>query len=329
MRTLTIVAFISLTFAAALVAGCTGNTVSSDAANTLPKIPFGASSAGAPSVTRLLHLPALIALDLTTGKLEYWHVQAGSSGSPQAISPSLGISQGDGLVGNGHVVDVANYSPPEVVVYNVLTGAQKILPDPYGAPLDIAVGTKGSLYVLHIASVTVFSAPGFKTAKLSCQYVDSSVAIATDNENDIFIDGYGPNGFMGVVEYPAGSGTCAKLHLRPAKGYLAGVGVDPKTDDLIVVDDPDFCAGGLEGRMLVYTKPYGPKTATFHNLKSNYCAGNIRLDAKSANIFVSDATISDGAPIVDQLTYPSSHPVASYSGGYFGGFTTIPNTLPN
>ena len=150
---------------------------------------------------------------------------------------------------------------------------------------------------MNLSSVAVFKAGSSQPAELTCSYINIGEAIAVDNESDVFVDGYGPNGFMGVVEYAAGSQNCTKLHLRPQHGYVGGVGVDPKTDDLIVVDDPDLCAGGLEGRMIIYPKPYEPHTSHRHDLGATYCAGAFRLNSTSSLIFVSDATVSGGVPV--------------------------------
>jgi hypothetical protein len=125
-----------------------------------------------------------------------------------------------------------------------------------------------------------------------------------------------------------------KPHLRATLGYIAGVGVDPKTDDLIVVDDPGQCAGGNNGRMVIYPKPYEQHTSIVRELSATYCSGTFRLDAGSTHIFYSDATVSDGFPIIDQARYPSAKFEGQYWLGYsqsnsFSGMTTIPNRLPN
>jgi hypothetical protein len=130
-------------------------------------------------------------------------------------------------------------------------------------------------------------------------------AIAVNNEGDVFVNGYGSGSFVGVIEYPA--------------------------DDLIVVDNPDFCAGGYEGIMLIYPRPYRASNFTGQNLNAEYCAGKFRLDARSKHIYFGDATFS-GFPFIDSRTYPDAQGGGPYSGGYslyLGGFTTIPNTLPN
>ena len=82
--------------------------------------------------------------------------------------------------------------------------------------------------------MAVFKAGSSQPTELTCPFITAGVAIAVDNESDVFVNGYGPGRFMGVVKYPAGSTTCKRLHLRKERGYAGGVGIDPKTDDLIV-----------------------------------------------------------------------------------------------
>jgi hypothetical protein len=277
-----------------------------------------------------IQTPALISMDLTTGALVYWPIANGPSDKPITFTKPLGFYNGYAMAGKGKTVIVANSNPPEIVKYDVKTKKQATLNDNYGEPYDVAVGKDGKIYAMQIASVTVFS--GSNQTELQCPYVSTAEAIAVDNEGDVFVNGYGSSGFMGVVEYPAGSGKCEKLHLRAEMGYIGGVGVDPKTDDLIVVDDPDLCAGGYEGRMLIYPKPYRPRTSRQRILGASYCSGTFRLDATSRHIYVSDSTVSAGFPLIDVFTYPKGVSQGVYSTGYSaytGGFTTVPNTLPN
>lgn len=275
--------------------------------------------------------PALITLNTLNGELEYWPIQPGGGAStpPQAISGPLGIYSGYGMAANGNVVIIANYSPAEVVTYDVKTKAENTLPDPYGGPLDVAVDKSGTIYAMDNAYVAVYKAGSSQPSRLSCpQLLNQNVAVAVDNETNVYVDGYGPR-FNGVVEFRKGSQTCR----RAARGYIGGVGVNPRTDALIVVDDPNLCAGGLEGRMIIYPKPYLERNSRRRNLNATYCAGTFRLDATSSIILVSDATVSAGFPLIDQRSYPSAKNEGRYGGygssGYFGGFTTIPNTLPN
>ena len=65
--------------------------------------------------------PALIAFDYYSDALEYWPIAPNGGSQPQQLSASLGIANGYGLAANGNVVAIANYSPAEVVTYNVKT----------------------------------------------------------------------------------------------------------------------------------------------------------------------------------------------------------------
>jgi hypothetical protein len=282
-----------------------------------------------------LKTPALIAVDTTTGGLVYWPTNKGPNDHPITLTGSLGLYEGYAMAADGDTVIVANYSPAEIVTYNVKTKATTTLPDSYGGPLDVAVDKQGTIYAMNFSNVKVFPSGSSSGAyEVSCAYMQTPEAIAVDNEGDIYINGYELGNSMGVVEIPAGSSgsKCVKLRLRPEHGYVAGVGIDPKTDDLTVVDNPDLCAGGLEGRMVVYPKPYSGRTARRHDLGASYCAGTFRLDATSKHIYVSDATVSAGYLLIDVHSYPRGRGAGVYGTGYgdtTGGFTTIPNTLPN
>jgi len=279
--------------------------------------------------------PALISFDFDTDALESWPITRSGGDQPHDISAPLGIGNVYGLVANKDVVAIANYSPAEIVTYNVRTARQKTLPDPYGGPVDVAIDKHGTLYALNLANVAVFKPGSSNPSELTCQYLNDGIAIAVDSEGDVFVNGYGPSGFMGVIEYPVGSQTCVKPHLRAERGYAAGVGVDPRTDDLIVIDDPDLCAGGIEGRMIIYPKHYEQRTSRRRVLEATYCSGTFRLDATSKLIFVEDATVSAGFPLIEESTYPGGRFLGTYQSspsgysGSFGGITTIPNTLPN
>lgn len=279
-----------------------------------------------------LHQPALISINTLTSELIYWPTDHGPSQHPITFTQPLGTYGGNSMAGNGSTVVIANYSPPEILTYDVNTKATMTLSDPYGSPYDVAVGTDGSIYAMNAASVTVFPPDPSNPQELTCSYITQAESIAVDNEGDVFVDGYGKNNPSGIVEFPAGTSACKSLKLRPWRGYIGGIGIDPKTDDLIVVDNPGTCAGGLEGRMLIYPKPYSKNNAKRANLHAQYCAGGFRLDATSTHIYVSDATVSAGSPLIDVRSYPAGKGNGNYGSDYTiytGGFTTIPNTLPN
>jgi hypothetical protein len=310
-----------------LLAGCGGNANPALVTNAGNEAP---AEALRPAFTQ----PALIAFDTENGSLAYWPIRHDGGRTLTSITGALGIHDGYALAANGSVVVIGNYDPAVVLTYNVKTKAKTTMGDPYGGPLDVAVGKDGTIYAMNIASVAVYRHGSGTPSQLTCADVNIAEAIAVNNEGDVFVDGYGPGSFQGVVEYPSGSTKCTVPHLRPSQGYIAGVGIDPKTDDLIVIDDPDLCAGGLEGRMVIYPKPYERRNSFRHDLQATYCSGTFRLDSGSKHIFYSDATVSDAFPLIDQARYPSGkyegqYENGYYSGGNFAGFTTIPNALPN
>lgn len=285
-----------------------------------------------PAISRL-KTPALITFDLATGGLAYFKLQPGGSKTLTPFTSSLGISTANALAADGDVVIIASYSPAGIATYNVKTKVKKSMSETFGQPYDVAVDKHGNIYAMNKASVAVYKSGSSKPTKLTCSNITTSEAIAVDNEGDVFVDGFGPAYFQGVIEYPVGQ-NCMKPPLRKPLGYPAGVAVDPKTDDLIVIDDPGLCAGGNNGRMVIYPKPYEQRTSTVHNLRTTYCAGTFRLDASSTHILYMDSTVSAGVPIIDQALYPSAKFEGRYWRGYFSsnsfsGMTTIPNRLPN
>jgi hypothetical protein len=324
--------FIALCAGAALAAGCAVSSTGS----SVPS-PLGPSSnsvfSGVNAAQDALKTPALIAVN-ANGALESWPIRPGGGTHPQILSNPL--AQAFGMVANGHVVAIANEHPSGVVVYNVTTKNKRTLPDPYGVAVDIAIGKNAALYVLNFASpanVAMYPAGSSQPKKLVCNVLGNGQAIAVDNEGDIFINGYGRDNATGVFEIPNGPNgpqpnKCAALHLQAEPGYVAGLALDPKTDDLIVLDDPDLCAGGVEGRMTIYPKPYRANTGHSHDLGAN-CAGGIRLDATSSLVFVGDQDVSGSYTFVLQRSYPNGRDMGTYFGNSPGSFTTIPNTLPN
>jgi len=153
----------------------------------------------------------------------------------------------------------------------------------------------------------------------------------------VFVNGVFPSDRIGVVEYPAGSSKCSKLPLKvKEEGYPVGLGVDPKTDDLIV-EDWVGCAGGDEGRITVYDRPYGLQVVAKHFLHAS-CPSGFRLDATSSKILVLDSldgvradhrVHGCGIAWVDQRSYPEARGHTTYTEGCARAVTTIPNTLPN
>lgn len=291
----------------------------------------GASPAGARAT---LKTPAVIAVDYDTDRLLYWPMSKRGRATPTYLSRRLHI-KADAMVADGDIVTIASYDPAELLSYDVTTKATSTVPDPYGQPIDVAIGKTGTFYALDENNVAVFP-PGSPSYELSCGYISAGTAIAVDNEGDVFVDGYGRHNPKGVVEYLAGSSECVKLPLKvKQQGSRVGLGIDPKTDNLIV-EDYVGCAGGDEGRITVYERPYGPKVVAQHFLHAS-CPGLFRLDATSTRMLIVD-TFSGvraarvhacGILWVDQRSYPKARGRSTYAGGCARAVTTIPNTLPN
>jgi len=315
--------------AAVITASCAANP----SQNPLGALPGGASTRNIdqPSLSE----PLLVTINSRTGFLEAWPLQRGGGRDPQRISGPLGVGGGESMVANGHVVAVTSGFPPEVVLYDLDTKTETVLADPLGTPVDIAIDKNADLFVINAGptyNVGMYKAGSSNEKKLVCAPLSVPQEIAVDNEGDIFLNGFG-NGPQGVAEIPSGPHgpepqNCAVLNLNSEPGYTAGLAVDPKTDDLIVLDDPDECAGGDEGRMTIYRKPYKPSTARVRVLGGN-CAGGLRLNADSTAVFYGDQDVSGSFTFIRQKSYPMGGAMGTYHGGDSGGFTTIPNTLPN
>ena len=327
----------------------TGTASAAAMTHAVPVLP-SRSAAGAPS-HGALNQPALIAVDSATATLEYWAVQRGGSKKPQQLpgsaSPLFGLCGYASLVADGVMVIAAGRNlctgiSNSVLFYNVKTNTTRSLPDPYGIPSDIAIGRNSSLYVLNginaLSNVAYYPQGSGQPKELVCKKLQASFYIAADNEGDIFVQGIDTKNRNSVVEIPAGPGGpqsdhCTRLPLLD-EGYADanGVAVDPKTDDLITVEDTGQCAPSIPV-MSIYPKPYSHrsvKTTTLHN-RAFCTSGPIRLNADSTIIFYHDEDLSTNGEI-DASVYPGGGTLGVYKDPddiYPQGFTTIPNTLPN
>jgi hypothetical protein len=55
----------------------------------------------------------------------------------------------------------------------------------------------------------------------------------------------------------------------------------------------------------------------------------MRLNADSSIVYAIDQDVSGSYSYILQRSYPDGRSMGAYFGGAAGGFTTIPNTLPN
>ena len=234
------------------------------------------------------------------------------------------------MAANGHRLAITDNS--QIDVFDVDTMQQRLLPDPYGSPIDVAIGKDGSIYGLNFqpgsTNVVVYRAGSSDPAELTCSAMTAGAFIAVDNEGDVYISGTDNDGSIHLAKIPMGSTQCKPLLLRPQEGYPGGLAIDPKTDDLLVMDNPGVCAGPPEGRLAIYRKPYRAKTA-IQRVLGGVCTSGLRLDAQSTTVFYGDQSLDKGQ-VIRQASYPAGKQSGPYSdGGTPLGFTTIPNTLPN
>lgn len=270
-----------------------------------------------------------------------WPQRSGGGDRPQALSGKLGRGvASNALAADGDVVVMAS-GDGNVVTYDVTTHAEKRLRDPYGGATDIAVDKKGNYYALNgygKNDVTVYQHGSSKVSTLSCSDIYNGDTIAIDNEGDVFVDGSSVStsnpsnpSKPEIFEFPAGSRNCTTLGLHVQ--HPGGIGVDPKTDDLIVTDNPHPGSGQV--LMLIFSKPYNMHSVVRRSLHVTSGAFLLRLDADSTHILYEDLAKGINKPLVDQAEYPSGKFEGRYQDGHHRdeywvrGFTTIPNSLPN
>ncbi len=278
--------------------------------------------------------PELIAVNTSSEKLEYWPIDPTGGSHPQALSKALGVPGYYGIAADGNLIAIPDGN--RIVLYDVATTSKIALPDPYGTAVDVAFDKHATLYVLNIAgsagNVAMYPAFSTQPVELTCQYLGTGEGIAVDNEGDVFVNGYEVDTPTGVVEFPNGPNgpqpqNCIRLKLNN-EGSPAGLAIDPKTDDLITLGNPDQCAGGIEGLMTIYRKPYEKTTAVTH-VRGGNCTGGLRLNADSTAVFYGDEDVSGSWSFIDHRTYPDGKDLGTFWNGDPGGFTTIPNTFPN
>lgn len=318
--------------AATLAAGCggagvldsPGSQLASQHSSYLPQFEMAQQSFAG---------PALITINTNNGKLEDWPIRTWGGHDPKPRSKALGVSGAYAMAADGNTLAIP--AGNSVLLYNLANAETATLPDPYGFPIDVAFGKHGTLYALNVASgagnLVMYRASSPQPQLLTCAYIATGEEIAVDNEGDVFVNGYEKNTPTGVVEIPNPLGaqpeSCFRLKLN-YENSPAGLAIDPKTDDLITLDNPGQCAGGEEGRMTIYSKPYERSKAVVRNLGGN-CTGELRLDATSTIVFYGDEDVSGSYTYIQQRTYPDGKDLGTYWGGGSGGFTTIPNRLAN
>lgn len=301
------------------------------AAGVLPRSDLAVQGgAGSPA-------PVLVTLNPGTKRLEAWPLQRGGGRDPEPISGPLAVGGVGALATIGSVVAFANQFPSSLVLYDTVTRGTRSFDDPFGTPIGIAVAKDKTIYLLDStrsgSPVTMYAPPARRPVELNCAPMTLGEAIAVDNEGDIFIQGYPNRGAGFVAEIPEGPNgpepqNCSILEIEANAGYVGGIAVNPKTDDLLTLDDPSLCAGGEEGRLTTYPKPYSQKTGRSKDIGEN-CTGGLWLNADATLVFVGDEDVSGSFSFILQRSYPDGGRMGIYNADRFDGFATMPSTLPD
>ncbi|MDP9023935.1 MAG: hypothetical protein M3N13_00990 [Candidatus Eremiobacteraeota bacterium] len=284
-----------------------------------------------------LSTPALISVNRSTNALEFWPISAHGGKDPQAFAQHLGLSGADAMAARGTTLYIANSGSQSIVSYDVVTKHETTLPDTLGLPLDIAVGKDASVYVANDgkpSNVAMYPPGSTQPIELICPLMSFVDGVAVNNEGDILVNGWASGGFpSGIFEIPNGPRgpepkKCFLLHLKYGSGAVAGYAINPKTDDLVVLDNPSQCAGGAEGRMTIYPRPYIRTNGVSRILGGN-CTGGLWINADSTLVYYGDSDVSGSFNFIRTAQFPNGKSSGTYSGGASGPFATIPNTLPN
>ncbi len=132
--------------------------------------------------------PALVAVSGQTQGLEYWTINPRGSSKPRNITTKLNLGYA-ALAAKGEIVYAAMEGPPQVLVYDIKRRTQGTMADPYGTPIDIAIGKDSSLYVVNVdkahGNVAWYPKGSGPAQELTCRYIDVGEGIAVDNEGDV------------------------------------------------------------------------------------------------------------------------------------------------
>jgi hypothetical protein len=279
--------------------------------------------------------PAIYSINFSSGRLEFWPLSPSGGTQPTVLST---FGARDGMAADGSVLLFGALHHQSLVLFDTISQTEKQFADPFGPPGDIAVDKHHNIYAVSYAT------PDSKVAdfpandrnhpfELSCSLLHIGGVIAANNEGDVFVVGAGPPPGNATIslEYErsaTGHAACRNMHLVAPSDNASGLAVDPKTDDLLIMDNPGECAGGLEGRVRIFPKPYQQGNFRVLQMGAN-CSGGLRLNADSTVIFAGDEDVSGSFSFILQRTYPGGRALGTYFGGDTTGFATIPNSLPN
>lgn len=280
--------------------------------------------------------PAVFSMNLNSGALEYWELTSKGGSHPQTLIQSPGFSA-NAMASDKRLLLIASPIPAQVILLDVDTAKQTTLTDTYGIPLDIAIDKGENIYVANSniskADVTEYpQASRQKPNDVICNGLSGGQGITVDDDGHVYLVANGPLGATGIYRVPHGTSgqqykTCSHLNI-PVPNGVQGLYVDPATGDMLVMDDPSQCAGGSEGRVRIYSAPYGQAKPQVVTLGGN-CPTSLGMNAASNVLFDSDSDVSGTTTFIRQYAYPSGKLTGIYTNGNAGAFATIPSTLPN
>ena len=209
--------------------------------------------------------PALIAIDELSGDLVYWEIKDGPSGTPITLTGNLGTYNANAMVSNGDVVIIASHAPPEIIEYNIKTKGR----NDCGGSVRRAEPRRGrqGRYGLRTQPArdrrlsNRIRRSHLRSAARSCAARRHSRLPSTTRATSSLPPARLARPTSSSCP-PAHAGDCVKLDLKKPSN-LGGIGIDPKTDDLIVVDNPGILCSYV-GRLTIYPKPYASGTAKRH-----------------------------------------------------------------
>ncbi|HLI96614.1 MAG TPA: hypothetical protein VKT72_11080 [Candidatus Baltobacteraceae bacterium] len=326
--------FAALAAAVVLQTSCGGSNAVNPAHPVYPAVqPLHALVNGAPP--HASGAQAIYSITYYNDDLEYWPLSPDGGKRPTILSAKAS-HEGMAADGNDLLVGAANSSALEI--FDTATQTAKTFSNPFGPPGDVAVDRQHNIYVFDFATppgnVAEFPAADRNHPfELTCNQIYIGGQLAVDDEGDVFAVTTGPPpGYPSLVlefaKTVTGHSACANLDLIDPANSPSGLALDPQTDDLLIMDNPDQCAGGFEGRVRIYSKPYQKGNYRILNMGAN-CAGGLRLSADSKQIFAGDEDVSGSFFYIIQRGYPGGRKLGNFWNGAATGFATIPNTLPN
>ena len=345
------------TAAAALLAGCSGGPQATALPGTQARAPLGAGSdAGNPDHSKLDALAIAPQYRNSTAPLhpsnEPVHVKSNTSlvfdSDPVGFSSSgpgfledaavtnppsgninpffFGVSNPSGLMFFKKDLYVANTAASNILAIDTFAQVTKTLDDPGEFPASIAATRDGTIYVGNIfdaafaaGNVAIYAKGSTTpTSTLTSPSFFQIEGTAVNSAGDVFVNN--DTGFFTggqVIEFPggAGSGTILKnIHVKIA----AGLKIDPKTQDLLVVDQGTNV-------VKVYAARYTGHAKASYPVPNGGSSVDIALDATSSNLYFAN----DTKRTIDVLSYPAGTFLGSYGGGVEPiGVAVKPSRLP-